>query len=148
MQATQATVTIDGQEHPLKHAGQTGPRQHDTWMPGDVEHQGDITVVCLKTLPKSAVACTTRQVVEGETQGSRHIFEGGKLYDADLAEIAALIKQATGRDVRPMYLGRLSQGSGTLTHPEHRHQQFPDCVNAYVVQRSLDAEEQEARAQD
>ena len=48
------TVVIEEKEYQLKHAGQSGPRQHPAWAVGDVEHQGDVIVVCIGELPKGA----------------------------------------------------------------------------------------------
>lgn len=142
-------MDIATQTQSLKHAQAEGPRRHESWSAGDVVHQGDIIVVNIGALPPSAKPSATAQVVDGATQGSRHVVEGGAVYDCDPAELVEMIRSYRPEsDVGPQYLGRVFQGPCVLTHPEHRHHQFPESVNAVVVQRNLDAEEREARVRD
>jgi hypothetical protein len=121
---------------------------HTSWEPGDVSHQGDIIVVCLKSLPKSAKPAATKQVIDGSTQGSRHVFTGA-VYDCDPNEIVEAIRSLLKTEISPSYAARVIAGPGTLEHPEHGHQVFPDhAASACIVQRSLDSEERERRVQD
>ena len=121
---------------------------------GDVSHQGDIILVRISGLPKSAKPRENRQLAEGDTQGSRHVMTRGKVYSADPTEIARLIKSATNVDVDGKYVGPVfvspeDPTENDLTHPEHGHQGFPaGAVCAVVFQRNLDQDEMEARVRD
>lgn len=124
-------------------------RVHETFSPGDVADQGDLTIVGVAALPKSAKPRGNRQLAEGDTQGSRHVLVGGKLYDADPAECSEAIKAATGCDVPAMYIGPVIEGPCTIEHPQHGHHTFPvGVVGVVKYQRNLDAEEREVRARD
>lgn len=116
---------------------------------GDVMPQGDLYIVGLKSLPKSAKPRMLRQLAEGGTRGSQHVHEGGDIYDCDPGEVVSCIKYATGREIAPQYIGPVFVG-GSIRHPEHGdHENYPaGQVCAVVYQRSLDAEEREARVQD
>ena len=121
---------------------------------GDVSHQGDIILVRISGLPKSAKPRENRQLAEGDTQGSRHVMTRGKVYSADPTEIARLIKSATNVDVDGKYVGPVfvspeDPTENDLTHPEHGHQGFSaGAVCAVVFQRNLDQDEMEARVRD
>jgi hypothetical protein len=121
---------------------------------GDSAHQGDLILVGIGRLPKSAKPRKNRQLAEGSTQGSRHVLERGALYDAELNEVAALIEEATGCKVGDAYVGPVfvspkAPTEHDLTHPEHGDLGFPaGTVCAVVYQRSLDQEEREARVVD
>ena len=121
------------------------PRVFDDFPTGSVSHQGDVILVSIESLPRSRVLRKNRQVADGNTRGSRHILKGGRIWDAQSAN---LIADATGQRIDPKYLGPVFRG-GTLTHPEHGNQTFPkDCTIAVVYQRNLDAEQREQRVQD
>lgn len=135
-------------------AAETQPmaaRRHDTWSPGDIAHQGDLILVCLAGLPRSAKPRTNRQLAEGETRGSRHMLDGGELFDVDPVEVAEQIGRVTNGRVKvdPKYVGSVFTGASTIEHPQHQHQSFPDhpCT-AVVYQRNLSSEEREQRAAD
>ncbi len=122
---------------------------HATWSAGDRAHQGDIIFVGLAKLPASAKKVQQTQLAEGNTQGSRHVLEGGTCYRCDEEELARLIQEATKREVGRTYLGPVFTCPATVTHPEHGDHIFPhQGVVAVVYQRSLDAEEREARVRD
>lgn len=127
---------------------------HPSFEVGDVACQGDLILVRIGSLPKSAKPRSNRQLAEGTTQGSRHVLTRGEVYDADAGELATLVKQATGSQVDARYMGPVfvSPAEPTaedLTHPEHGNQGFPaGAVCAVVYQRNLDAEEQEAQVKD
>lgn len=133
----------------IETARPTEPRVHSTWQPGDVAHQGDLILVCVASRPKSAKPRENRQLADGDTKGSRHFAVGGKVYTADPAECAALVKAATGKEIAASYMGPCLSGAVEVVHPEHQHQHFPDhdCT-VIVYQRNLDAEEREIRARD
>lgn len=118
------------------------------WMPGDSAAQGDLLLVCIHRLPKSAKPRDRRQLADGDTQGSHHMLEVGECFDADPADVVELIKEATSLVVGGLYLGPVFRGPALLTHPEHGDQQWTSpCVNAVVYQRVWDAERAEARRQ-
>ena len=126
----------------------------ETFGIGDVSHQGDITIVAIAALPESAKSRISRQLAEGDTQGSRHVLTRGDVYTASPSEVARLIKAATNCDVAEQYIGPVfvspaNPTADDLTHPEHGNQGFPaGTVCAVVYQRNLDAEEREMRTRD
>lgn len=145
------TTLIDGTKYDLRHAlpAQNGePRKHDAWAVGDAEHQGDIIVVNIGSLPNGAKKAKSAQVVDGDTQGSRHVVTGGEVYDVTPEAANAVLKKIGRPEVGSVYVNRAFTGPATLTHPEHRHHEFPESVNLCISQRSQDAEEREARVRD
>jgi hypothetical protein len=121
------------------------------WSVGDCSAQGDVNLICIKKMPKSAKIRHNRQLAEGNSMGSRHILIKGECYDADTAEVAALVKEATGGklDIASNYIGCVFKGPAVLEHPEHGNQVWEgNCINAVVFQRVLDAELKEQRARD
>lgn len=130
------------------------PKLHATFEPGDVSHQGDLIIVGINELPKSAKPRANRQLADGDTQGGRHVLERGDVYDATANEIASAIRKATGCDVGEQYIGPVfvspsDPSANDLTHPEHGAQGFPaGAICAVVYQRNLDAEEREQRTRD
>lgn len=146
MQTEQAVETVRSEAEKIKN---NDTRNFDAWRPGDVAAQGDLNIVCVRTMPKSAKPRQNRQMADGETMGSRHIVTRGDCFDADAKELARLVKEATGKDVRDRYMGPLFTGPATLDHPEHGNHEYPlECVNVVVFQRVLDAEERERRVLD
>lgn len=127
---------------------------HATFEPGDVAHQGDLSIVAIHALPASAKPRKDRQLAEGSTQGSRHVMARGEVYDCDVKEIAAAIKKANGCLVESQYIGPVfvspvDPTADDLTHPEHGNHGFPArTVCAVVYQRNLDDEEQTQRVAD
>jgi hypothetical protein len=132
---------------------------HATFDPGDVSHQGDLIIVSIGTLPRSARPRKNRQLAEGDTQGSRHVLEHGEIFDADPEAVASLILKATEkagcacrvdpRYIGPVFVAPAEPTPDDLTHPEHGNQGFPaGTVCAVVYQRNLDAEEREQRTRD
>lgn len=130
------------------------PKLHATFEVGDCAHQGDVIVVRIATLPKSAKPRKNRQLADGTTMGSRHVLERGDVYDADKDEIAKAIKAATKVAVDAKYIGPVfvspdKPTARDLNHPEHGPQGFPaGSVCAVVYQRNLDSEEREQRVLD
>lgn len=117
---------------------------------GDVTHQGDVILVRISELPKSAKPRSNHQLAEGNTQGSRHILVGGSVYDCDAADVVKSIASACkNTHVDARYIGPVFTTPATLEHPEHGHQSW-DCyaVIAVVYQRNLDAEQREQRVLD
>jgi hypothetical protein len=129
-------------------------RRHETWSPGDCAHQGDLIFVCLVSLPTGAKPRENRQLVDGDTRGSRHVLEGGSCCDCDTVMVASAVKAATGGaiDVEARYVGPVFTGGddgATVTHPEHQHQWFPaGSVTACLYQRNVDADERANPARD
>ena len=126
----------------------------ETFKVGDVSYQGDIIIVGISTLPKSAKPRINRQLADGDTQGSRHICERGEVFDCDLFEVASLIKDSTGciignKYIGPVFVSPNNPSADDITHPEHGNQGFPaGQVCAVVYQRNLDAENREAKVID
>lgn len=114
-------------------------------------HQGDLTLVALPELPKSAKPRTNRQLADGNTQGSRHVLAGTTpVYDCDPEEVAATINRLyRGVNLQARYVGPVFTTPALLEHPEHGHQRW-DCegVIAVTYQRNQDAEEREVRTRD
>lgn len=139
---------------PRERIANDAPKLHATFEPGDVSHQGDLIIVCIGTLPKSAKPREDRQLADGNTQGSRHVLERGDIFNAETREVAALITAATKCEVGleyigPVFISTIDPTGNDLTHPEHGHQGFPaGAVCAVVYQRNLDAEAREQRTQD
>jgi hypothetical protein len=121
---------------------------------GDVSHQGDLIIVGIVALPRSARPRKNRQLAEGSTQGSRHVLKRGSVYDCDAADVVAAIEIATkqqidARYVGPVFVSPKNPTADDLTHPEHGNQGFPaGQVCAVVYQRSLDSEQREQRVVD
>jgi hypothetical protein len=125
------------------------PRRHDAWCAGDKAHQGDLILVALKKLPKSAKPRKDRQMADGTTKGSQHIVIGGSVYDCDRSELAKALNSDAKMNVVEKYIGPVFAGECVLTHPQHQHQSFPDHACTVVVyQRNLDAEEREQQVCD
>ena len=128
---------------------------NESFEVGDVSHQGDLILVRIASLPKSAKPRASRQLADGNTQGSRHVISRkAKCFDADATEVSMLIASANGckvdaRYVGPLFVSPSKPTANDLDHPEHGNQGFPaGAVIACVYQRSLDSEEREQRVLD
>jgi hypothetical protein len=121
---------------------------------GSVAHQGDLILVRIEMLPKSARPRAARQLAEGSTQGSRHILHTGRAFDCNLAEVArAIATVCSGNTPKTSYIGPVfcctQGGRADLLHPEHgNHHYRGDMTIAVVYQRNLDAEDREQRTRD
>lgn len=118
--------------------------------PGDVVHQGDLTLVSIKKLPKSAKEIQEKQLATGNTKGSRHILENGKVYKANSNEICDLIKEVCPKSkVVGKYTDIVFLTPSILTHPEHGDHVYETegCI-AVVHQRIWDQEEKERKVLD
>lgn len=119
------------------------------FSPGDCMPQGDLYFVGLKSAPRNLKHRKDRQLADGNTQGSRHIHEGGELFDGDAEELSALVNEATGGQTTAKYIGPVFFG-GSVVHPEHGdHLNYPaevPCVTVY--QKNLNREELEERVAD
>lgn len=130
------------------------PKMLATFASGDVSRQGDIYIVGIASLPKSAKPRESLQLADGATQGSRHVLERGAVYQCEPSEVAAAIKSATGHDVDADYIGPVfvapdEPTENDLTHPEHGNQGFTaGQVCAVVYQRTVDAEQRIQRVRD
>lgn len=130
------------------------PKLLEGFSTGDVSHQGDIMIVGIAALPKSAKPRKERQLADGNTQGSRHVLARGEVFDCSPDEVVAAIRKANGCAVEAQYIGPVfvspaSPTANDLTHPEHGDQGFPaGQVCAVVYQRNLDAEQRAQRARD
>lgn len=152
----QTTLPATTSAPPIESVVNDDPKLFDDYPPGTVAHQGDLIIVGIPELPKSAKPRKNRQLADGNTQGSRHVLTRGELFDADPAEVAALIKQATKSSdlIEAKYLGPVftapeSPTANDLEHPEHGNVGFPAGTHCAVVyQKNLDAEEREQRTRD
>lgn len=146
-------IKKSGAQHPERIINDA-PRLLEVFEVGDVSHQGDLSIVRIATLPKSAKPRENRQLAEGSTQGSRHILKRGNVFDASPDEVARLIRAATKCEVDTRYCGPVfvsppAPSKNDLTHPEHGNQGFAaGSICAVVYQRNLDSEEREQRTQD
>lgn len=119
----------------------------------DVVRQGDIYIMPLSKLPKNLRKRTSRQLADGDTQGSRHVLVGpADLFNADPMDMADLIaKEYPGVELREYQIGPVfkTDGAVTVEHPEHGHRTLtePGC-HVVIFQRSLDADGREERARD
>lgn len=124
----------------------------DDFPVGTVSTQGDLILVSISKLPASAKPTKNMQLAIGNTQGSRHILTSGQPYNCDPQEVIKLIHQAIPEAplVGESYIGPVFTGPDAyLSHPEHGDQQWnDDSICAVVYQRSLDADEREARVRD
>jgi hypothetical protein len=123
------------------------------WPIGSVAHQGDLILVRITSLPKSAKPRKNRQLAEGNTQGSRHIVEGCPVFDCNPEEVVKSIRSVCPKaQIDAKFIGPVFQtfdGRGELTHPEHgNHCYEGDMTIATVIQRNLDAEQREQKVQD
>lgn len=131
------------------------PKLHEAMAVGDVAHQGDLCLVRISSLPRSAKTRSDRQLADGSTQGSRHVMTRGEIYNADAGEIIELIHAANGIRIEnrscigPVFVSPADPAATDLDHPEHGPQGFPpNAVIATVFQRNLDSEQREARVMD
>jgi hypothetical protein len=120
---------------------------------GSVAHQGDLILVRIKAVPKSAKDRKSRQLADGNTQGSRHVLQVGAVFDCKASDVAKAIKAVCPKsDVGDRYIGPVfstTEGVADLCHPEHGdHLYRGEMVLAVVYQRNLDAEQREQRTQD
>lgn len=116
---------------------------------GTASHQGDVILLRIKSLPKSAKKRPSRQLSEGETMGSRHIVESSEIFDCEKPEVSKLIKESFPKsNVMEYLIGPVFKGC-ELDHPEHGNQVWPsDMIIATVFQRNLDSEEKERKVID
>ena len=130
------------------------PKMNALFDVPSVSHQGDLTLVALPKLPKSAKPRKNRQLAEGTSKGSRHVMTRGAVYDADPKEIVKSAKAAYKVEVGEQYVGPVivspeNPTENDLTHPEHGNQGFPaGTICAVIFQRNLDTEQREARVWD
>jgi len=130
------------------------PKLLESFEVGDAVRQGDLYLIRIKSMPKSARPRGNRQLADGTTQGSRHVLERGEVFDCDPEAVARAVKSATKIDIDERYCGPVIRTASEptendLTHPEHGNIGFPaDSICAVVFQRSLDAEQREMRVRD
>lgn len=115
---------------------------------GTVSHQGDIILVRIAKMPKTAKPRSSQQLADGNTMGSRHIAKG-QVFECKPAEVAKLISEVCPKaKVQEYLIGPVFLGCN-LEHEEHGNQVFPEgSVIATVFQRTLESEEREARVKD
>lgn len=107
------------------------PRDCTTLPVGDVAQQGDVYIHVAPTDHPHGPRLATRQLAEGDTQGSRHIAEGHvKIY----APTTPTASMETGALLGPVVV---ATGPWTLTHPEHPHHHYGP--GTYAIVHQLDA---------
>lgn len=142
------TLTKKQAAAPAESIANDAPKLHEVFEVGEAAHQGDLIIVRIASVPKSARPRKDRQLALGNTQGSRHILERGEVFDADAAEVSRMIEQATGKTITADYIGPVfvspdAPTENDLTHPEHGNHGFPaGAVCAVVYQRNFDTERQ------
>lgn len=118
----------------------------ETLLPGKCVRQGDVYLVRLGDaqipIAGRATPLKTKQLVDGTSQGSRHVVVGNaRLYEADPAiTLPPCVRQ--GALLGPV-IHAVSEF--TVTHPEHAHVRCP--AGAYQVIHQLD-ESTRQRVQD
>lgn len=131
---------------PAIESGRT--RNHPAWRAGDVAHQGDLIFIGLAEMP-AGKARKNRQLADGNTRGSRHIVEGGEVFDVAPALVRKAIAAFKVDVTSDLYVGPVFRGPCEVTHPKHAHHTFPDgSIVAVVYQRNVQADGREARAAD
>lgn len=120
----------------------------------DVVRQGDIYILPLSKLPPCLKNRASRQLADGDTQGSRHVLAGdAEMFDPQYTgDVAAFIgSEYPGVQLREYQIGPvfLAKGPVTVEHPEHGHRTLTEPgAYAVVFQRSLTADDREERARD
>lgn len=104
----------------------------DKIQPGQFVRQGDIYIVCVKSVNPKLKETKVRQLAMGNSQGSRHVIEGE-------AEIFAPVSKTIQRTK----LGEYFEGPSfrckehvTISHPEHAHISLPP--GSYEVRHQVD----------
>jgi hypothetical protein len=122
---------------------------------GTGSRQGDFYLIRIASVPAGAKARKSRQIAEGNTQGSRHVVTVGNVCDCDPVSVIDAIVTAVPKlkgQLQPQYIGPVFEtvgGVASLEHPEHGHQHWRgEMAIACVCQRNLDAEEREQRTMD
>lgn len=131
------------------------PKLHEDFPVGSVSHQGDLIFVRIAALPKSAKPRESRQLADGNTQGSRHVLTPiAKVYTCDVQDVIAAIKSVTKCNVSeqlvgPVFVSPDHPTDSDVDHPEHGPQGFEaGAVIACVYQRNLDSMQREQRTRD
>jgi len=133
-------LTIDECIQQLKENAETidssAPEIINDPVADDVIRQGDLYFVCLEETPEGKVT-KQRQLVPGNTQGSRHVLEG----NVEIRTVSSytmsdrLFKRAQalgykGEQTLPSELTgpafRVTEGQGTAGHPEHGDKIYPE----------------------
>lgn len=90
--------------------------------PGDVFRQGDIYLIAMDG-PLSGKPIDNRQLAPGNTQGSRHVVEGGcEIIEPDgSTALFALHRLIPATRDHEQFIGPAIHATGpiTITHPEH-----------------------------
>lgn len=128
------------------------------WPVGSVAAQGDVLLVRIeppKLLNRKSIQRTDRQIVPGNTRGSRHIVKGGKLYNVRPGILARLVETVTtGKtySVDSEFIGPLivTDKNTVLEHPEHGDHVYLEAGTYIVpvIYRNLDAESRSRRVVD
>jgi len=118
-----------------------GIRDNTGMTNGEVAHQGDVYIVRVAThndvydihedlwprTKKRGNATLNRQLVAGNTKGSRHVVEGEKVQVYTSPEGSSALEGPT----------IVAEGEWTLTHPEHAHHKFGAGTYVAIFQRDF-----------
>ena len=148
MTKTKATKTVEptqSAEELIQDMGQLADmavRDNTGMGDGEAAHQGDVYIVKVKkysdifdiheTLgewadPKLGPKTDNRQLVPGNTKGSRHVVEGSNLVVHAAVSNSSPLQGPT----------IIAKGEWTLTHPEHAHHKFGAGTYVSIFQRDF-----------
>ncbi len=96
--------------------------------------QGDIYAIRVKTTTKRGDKMSTKQLVKGNTKGSRHIVEGATLFELD--EIPSVLGSVDNSLHAALIV--CGKDGGVLTHPEHADVEMAP-KSCWVTWRQMDA---------
>lgn len=112
----------------------------EVMSPGDNVRQGDIYITFLDREPRVIGPHESRQLAEGNTQGSRHTVEGDcEVLQVDGAEALEILHRLVPDSrnfeqfVGPMI--RAPKGC-EVPHPEHAHYSLPPGSHLVTIQRA------------
>ena len=121
-------------------------RYHETMAINEAARQGDIYIMRVEDNYAHGKIWKKRQIVDGNTQGSRHVIEAGPMvfapnFDAapsDLfAETANKLNVSQSSLINALYGPSIkSPERFTITHPEHAHESLP--AGCYITWSQLD----------
>jgi hypothetical protein len=118
-----------------------------TMSAGDCLRQGDLFIVCLKSLPAKRMPTKNRQLAPGTSQGSRHVLAGDcEIFEADKEQCMAAVREALAPasvELHAVLMGPVFRtiGETTVEHPEHGWRVLPagECF-AVIYQRQFGEE--------
>lgn len=109
----------------------------------DLTFQGDVDIVKIESIPKSATPLDTKTVMYGEKTGHHHTFAGGQV----------LVYEPTQNDTTKVRNGETVQiqkyvnviQDTQITHQEHATQVIPKGMYAILQEREWDVMDKQLR---